>query len=324
MRVPPPIPCAISASRSTARRDVALAQAVGDMDEAGVEHEGLGLAEGVDHAVQEAHEERGVEAHRARGVEQHHQAQRLRLAPAPDEIDRRAAMGDAAMDGAAQIEPAAAPPRPLAPHQARPHARARRAASACARGDLVGIDDVADVGRPPGSRRATRPRAGRARRRLSPSSPRRSTWSGRPGVRLRRGRCGRRRGGPAAAGRAAAASARGARRGPARRRRRSRRSAPSPSAWRRTARCSAGCEVDGPRAGGRGQDRERIAASPRGRRQSRCRASVRTKPASRRRIASPIVRRRCRQRPAWLASRHLAEQAVDHLAARGARGPRGS
>ena len=95
-----------------------------------MEDERLGLAEGVDHAVQEADEERGVEAHRAGGVEQHDEAQRLDLAPAPDELDRRSAMGDVAVDGAAQIEAPAAPPRPLAAHQPRPHARgpaARRA-----------------------------------------------------------------------------------------------------------------------------------------------------------------------------------------------------
>ena len=71
--------------------------------------------------MQEAHEERGVEAHRAGGIEQDHEPQRLDLAPAPDEIDRRAAMGDAAMDGAAQVEPPAAPAHLLAAHQPRPH-----------------------------------------------------------------------------------------------------------------------------------------------------------------------------------------------------------
>src|SRR6266567_2158193 len=74
-----------------------------------VEHEGLGLAERVDHAMQEADEERGVEAHRARGIEQNHEAQRLDLALAPDKFDRRAAVRDAAMDGAAQIESPSAP-----------------------------------------------------------------------------------------------------------------------------------------------------------------------------------------------------------------------
>src|SRR5262247_1431741 len=74
MRVPPPMPCAMSASLSTARVTSRSRR------EAGVEDEGLGLPKGIDHTVQEAHEERGVEAHGAGGVEQEHETQRLDLA----------------------------------------------------------------------------------------------------------------------------------------------------------------------------------------------------------------------------------------------------
>ena len=116
------------------------------MGEPGVEDEGFRLAEGVDHAVQEAHEEGGVEAHRAGGVEQDDQPQRLVLAAAPDEIDRRAAMRDAAVDGAAQIEPAAAPAHPLAPHQPRAHDARQPLGQRMRLRDVGGIDDVAQIG----------------------------------------------------------------------------------------------------------------------------------------------------------------------------------
>ncbi len=133
MRVPPPIPCAISDSRSTARVDVAVAQRRRDMREAGVEDEGFRLAESVDDAVQEAHEERGVEAHRAGGVEEHDEAERLPLAPPPEKIDGRSAVRHAAMDGAADVETSAAPAHLLAADEPGAHARASRAASACVR-----------------------------------------------------------------------------------------------------------------------------------------------------------------------------------------------
>ena len=43
------------------------------------------------------------------------------LALAPDEVDRHAAMADIAVNGPAQIEPVAAPPRQIAPRQPRAH-----------------------------------------------------------------------------------------------------------------------------------------------------------------------------------------------------------
>ena len=126
-------------------RHVAVAQRRRDMREPGVEDESLGLAEAVDHAMQEADEERGVEAHRAGGVEQHDEPQRLDLAAAPGEIDQRAAMGDVAMDGAAQVEPAAAPAHLLAANKPRAHGAGKPRRQRVGRRDLVGIDDVAEV-----------------------------------------------------------------------------------------------------------------------------------------------------------------------------------
>src|SRR5262249_21160591 len=93
--------------------------------------------------------------HRAGAVEQHDQPQRLHLAPAPDQIDGRAAMADVAMDGAPQVEPPPAPPRLLAPHQPRPHAMRKPLGERVGLRDLLGIDDMAHAGtgQPP-SRRA--------------------------------------------------------------------------------------------------------------------------------------------------------------------------
>ena len=111
-----------------------------------MEHEGLGFAEAVDDAVQKADKKRGVEAHRARGVEQHDETQRLDLAPAPGELDQRAAMGDVAVDGAAQIEPAAAAADLLAADEPRAHGAGKTRGKRMGCGDFVGIGDVAQVG----------------------------------------------------------------------------------------------------------------------------------------------------------------------------------
>src|SRR5580693_8565466 len=128
-------------------RHVAIAQRRRHVSEAGVKDECFGFAERVDDAVQEADEERGVEAHRARCIEQHHEPQRFDLAAAPGEIERHAAMGDIAMNGAAQIEPPAAAADLLAAHQARAHdAGKSRRQRVCGR-NLFGIDDVAQIGR---------------------------------------------------------------------------------------------------------------------------------------------------------------------------------
>src|SRR5262245_18003281 len=61
---------------------VALAQGLGDMDQPGMEDEGVGAGEPVDNAADEAHEEGAVLAHRAADVEHDDEAER-RLAPAP-------------------------------------------------------------------------------------------------------------------------------------------------------------------------------------------------------------------------------------------------
>src|SRR5262249_26731973 len=102
--------------------DIALAQGVRDMNETRVEYEGLSLAEGIDHAVDEAKEKGRIEAHGAGGVEQNDEAQRLGLAPPPDQLQRRAAMGDAAMDGPAKVEAPAAATRALPADQPGAHA----------------------------------------------------------------------------------------------------------------------------------------------------------------------------------------------------------
>src|SRR5262245_744032 len=132
------------------------------MRKPGVEDERLGFAEGVDHAMQEAHEERRVEIHRTRGVEQHYEPQRLYLAAAPDQIERRPALRHVAMDGAADVEPLSAPARLLAANEPRPHRPRQALGQRVHLGDLVRIDDVADVYAPKifGARRAFAPPAG--------------------------------------------------------------------------------------------------------------------------------------------------------------------
>ena len=81
IRVPPPMPCAISASRSTARPTSRSRSALETWHEAGVEDERLGLAEGVDDA-------------RAGSA-------RRRRCRAPSNRRRRAAARDAADDACA-------------------------------------------------------------------------------------------------------------------------------------------------------------------------------------------------------------------------------
>ena len=116
------------------------------MRQPGMKHEGFGFAEGIDHPVQETHEEGGVEIHRARGIKQHDEPQRLDLTPPPGEVDRRAAVADIAVDGAAQVESTSMPAHLLAPHQPCTH-RAReprrQRVRAC---DIGGIGDVAQIG----------------------------------------------------------------------------------------------------------------------------------------------------------------------------------
>src|SRR5215475_10070745 len=91
------------------------------MRKARVEQERLGLAEFVEHAVDEAQEHGSVHAHRAGGVEQYHQPQRLVLALAFDQRNRHAAMADVAMDGTAEIEAMTTATREIAAGQPRAH-----------------------------------------------------------------------------------------------------------------------------------------------------------------------------------------------------------
>src|SRR5271170_2647059 len=115
------------------------------MRETGVEDESLGLTEGVDHAVQEAHEKRGVETHRTRCVEQHDQPQRLDLAAPPGKLEERATMRDIAVNGAAQVEAAAAASDLLAADETRPHDAGKPRGEGMRRCHVLGIDDMAQV-----------------------------------------------------------------------------------------------------------------------------------------------------------------------------------
>ena len=124
---------------------VALLHRVGDMGEPRVEQEGLGLAELVEHAVDEAQEDAGVHAHRAGGVEQDDEPERLFLALAPHQADRHAAMADVAVDGAAQIEPVAAPAGEVAAGQPRAHDAGETRGDGVRLGDLGGIGDLAEI-----------------------------------------------------------------------------------------------------------------------------------------------------------------------------------
>jgi len=116
------------------------------MGEPCVEHEGLCLAEGIDHAVQEANEERGVKAHRAGGIEQHDQPQRLDLAAPPGEINERATVRNIAMNGAAQIDPPPAAADFLAADQTGAHDAGEPCRQRVGRRNVVRINDVAQIG----------------------------------------------------------------------------------------------------------------------------------------------------------------------------------
>ncbi len=142
--------------------DVPLAHGRRHVHQAGVEQERLGLAEMVEHTVDEADEHAGVEAHGARRVEQHHQPQRLSLLLAPHELDRHAAVADVAADGTAQVDAAALQARALAAGEARAHG-AGEAGGQCVRlGNGVGVGELAEVGlgQPLGARGAFHAAAG--------------------------------------------------------------------------------------------------------------------------------------------------------------------
>ena len=125
---------------------VALLHGVGDVGEPGVEQEGLGLAEFVEHAVDEAQEDAGVHAHRAGGVEQDDEPQRLFLALPPDQADRHAAMADVPVDGAAKVEPVAAPPRQVAAGEARAHDARQPRRRRMRLLDLRRVGELAEIG----------------------------------------------------------------------------------------------------------------------------------------------------------------------------------
>src|SRR6185437_2463570 len=127
--------------------EIALAQCRAHMDEPGVEDEGLGLAELVEHAAHEAQEEAAVEAHRAADIDKQHEAQWLFAPGAEGEAHRHAAIGHAAMDGGTEVETPAAPLLPLAPTQAVLHAQRQALGQAVDARHLLGIVDAAKIGR---------------------------------------------------------------------------------------------------------------------------------------------------------------------------------
>ena len=127
-------------------RHIAIAQRRRDMRQPGMEDERLGFAEAVDDAMQEAHEEGGVEAHGAGCVEQHDEPQRLDLAAAPSQVDQRSAVGNVAVDGTAQVEPAAVTADLLTPNEPRPHGAGKPRRQRMRRRDIVGIDDMTQIG----------------------------------------------------------------------------------------------------------------------------------------------------------------------------------
>ncbi len=95
--------------------------------------------------MDETQEHAGVHAHRAGGIEQHHQAQRLLLALPLDEADRHAAVADIFVNGTAQVEPVAAPPRQIAAGQPRAHGFGEPRRGGVGSLDLVGIRHVAEI-----------------------------------------------------------------------------------------------------------------------------------------------------------------------------------
>src|SRR5262249_25477789 len=91
---------------------------------------------------------------RARRVEQHDQAERPDLAAAPDNVDRRAAMRHAAMNGTPQIEPPSAAADLLAAHQPGAHDPGEPPGQRVRLCNVGRIDDMTEVG--PGETVVTR------------------------------------------------------------------------------------------------------------------------------------------------------------------------
>ena len=125
--------------------DVPFPERARNVDEMGVEDERFRLAKGVDHSVDEADEEGRVGLHRTGRVEQQDEAERPMPALPPDEVDRRPAMADAAVDGAPQVEPPSAAPRPFAPHETRPHAPREAFGERMNLRRLLAVGDMPDV-----------------------------------------------------------------------------------------------------------------------------------------------------------------------------------
>ena len=110
-----------------------------------MKQERFGLVEFVEHAVDEAYEQAGVEAHGAGGVEQHDQPQGPALPLAPHQLDRHAAMGNVAPDGAPQIDAPALVARPLAPTEPSAHLPGKTHGQRVRLRDGVRVGDLAKV-----------------------------------------------------------------------------------------------------------------------------------------------------------------------------------
>src|SRR6516164_11085367 len=117
------------------------------MGKSGVKHEGLGLAECIDHTVQKSHKKSGVEAHRARGVEQHNEPQRFYLTASPGEIKQGATVRNIAVNGTTQIKSSATLPNLFTADQSDPHDSGQANSERMRRSDFVRIDDVEQIGR---------------------------------------------------------------------------------------------------------------------------------------------------------------------------------
>src|SRR5215470_8956266 len=115
------------------------------MRETRMKQECVRLAEVVEHAVHEAHEDAGIEAHGARDVEQDHQSQWFLLAAAPHEIDRHSTAADIATDGAAYVEASSLALCALAPGEPRAHLSGKPRCERVGFRDGLGVGDSAEV-----------------------------------------------------------------------------------------------------------------------------------------------------------------------------------
>ena len=127
-------------------RGVAFAQRGRDVNEARMKYEGLRLAEIVENAVHEAQEHGRIHAHGAGSIEQHDQTQRFVLALSPHQFHRRAAMCDALVNRAAQIDAAARTARLLAAGQPHAHGPCEPCRNRMRLGKIGRIGEMTEIG----------------------------------------------------------------------------------------------------------------------------------------------------------------------------------